>query len=383
MKVGIFISTPAQVHFYKNIIKKLESDGNQVFVLARGYGETIALLNELNIPYFPFSNVPISKSGKILSVPGDILRAYGYLKSKHVDAVTGYGIYNTLTARLLGVTDIIFNDSEPMANSLSYDIQVKLCMLLTNALISPSSFRQSLGRKHIKVDSYKEMAYLHPNYYKPDDSIYELLGIPRSQDYILLRFNAFDAVHDLGVNGFSMDDKVRLVRELEKYARVFISSEMAVPDEIKANLMTVPKNRIHDTIYFAKLLVTDTQTMATEGALLGTPTIRCNSFVGPKDMGNFVELEKKYGLIFNFNDRTRAIDKAVGLVKQKDLAAVWQQKMSAFMSSSIDINNFMTWFIENYPVSLEEMNNDPAIQYRFKRADKKWPKSMAVNAGPS
>ncbi len=354
-----------------------------MFVLARGYGETIDLLNELKIPYFPFSNVPISKSGKILSVPGDVIRAYGYLKSKGVDAVTGYGIYNTLTARLLGATDVIFNDSEPMANSLSYDIQVKLCILLTNAMISPSSFRQSLGRKHIKVDSYKEMAYLHPNYYRPDDSIYELLGIPKSQDYILLRFNAFDAVHDLGVNGFSMDDKVRLVRDLEKYARVFISSEMAVPEEIKANIMTVPKNRIHDVIYFAKLLVTDTQTMATEGALLGTPTVRCNSFVGPKDMGNFVDLEKKHGLIFNINDRTKAIDKAVELVQRKDLAAAWQQKMNSFMSSSIDINNFMTWFIENYPVSLEEMNNDPAVQYRFKRADKKWPKSMAVTPGPS
>ena len=352
-------------------------------MLARGYGETIDLLKEMNIPYFPFSNVPISKSGKILSVPGDVLRAYRYLKAKRVDAVTGYGIYNTLTARLLGATDVIFNDSEPMANSLSYDIQVKLCMLLTNALISPSSFRQSLGRKHIKVDSYKEMAYLHPNYYRPDDSIYELLGIPKSQDYILLRFNAFDAVHDLGVNGFSMGDKVRLVRELEKYAHVFISSEMAVPDEIKANVMSVPKNRIHDTIYFAKLLVTDTQTMATEGALLGTPTIRCNSFVGLKDMGNFVELEKKYGLIYNFSDRAKAIEKAVELAKRKDLAAAWQQKMSTFMSSSIDINNFMTWFIEYYPASLEEIQNDPDLQYRFRRADKKWPKSIAITAGHS
>lgn len=383
MKVGIFISTPAQVHFYKNIIKKLENDGNDVFVVARGYGDTIDLLNEMKIPYFTFSHVPNSKSGKILSVPGDVLRAYRFLKDNRVSVVTGYGIYNALASRLLGATDVIFNDSEPMANSFSYDIQVRLCMLLTNAMISPSSFRQSLGRKHIKVDSYKEMAYLHPNYYRPDDSIYRLLGISPQEDYVLLRFNAFDAVHDFGVKGFRMDEKVRLVRELEKYAKVFVSSEMAVPDEIKKNLMTLPKNRIHDAIYFAKMLVTDTQTMATEGALLGTPTIRCNSFVGPRDMGNFIELEEKYGLIYNFSDRTKAIEKAVEMAKRKDLAAEWQQKMSAFMSSSIDINNFMTWFIESYPASLKEIKHDPGVQYRFRRADKKWPKSMPVSAGSS
>jgi predicted glycosyltransferase len=41
--------------------------------------------------------------------------------------------------------------------------------------------------------------------------------------------------------------------------------------------------------------------MTTEAAVLGTPAIRCNSFVGKRDMGNFIELEKKYGLIFNFD----------------------------------------------------------------------------------
>ena len=47
MKIAVFVNTPAQVHFYKNIVAALEGDGNQVFILARDCGETIDLLNEL------------------------------------------------------------------------------------------------------------------------------------------------------------------------------------------------------------------------------------------------------------------------------------------------------------------------------------------------
>ena len=42
--------------------------------------------------------------------------------------------------------------------------------------------------------------------------------------------------------------------------------------------------------------------MATESALLGTPSIRYNSFVGKNDMSNFVLLEKKYKLLKNFSN---------------------------------------------------------------------------------
>lgn len=371
MKVGIVIYTPAQVHFYKNIIKQLRDHGNDVYVLARGYGETIDLLNELQIPYYSFTRAPASKLGKALNLPADVLRAYRYMKQRQVDVVTGYGIINTLAARLLGATDIIFNDSEPISAPLSYTIQVKLFMLLTNALVTPSSFRQSMGRKHVKVDSYKEMAYLHPAYYKPDDSIYKMLGISKSEDYVLLRFNAFDAVHDVGAWGFRPEDKIRLVRELEKHAHVFISSEAAVPEEIRSHVLRVPKNRIHDVIYYARLLVTDTQTMATEGALLGTPTIRCNSFVGPKDMGNFIELEEKFGLMKNFSDREQAIGEAVEMARAKDLEVTWQQKMNKFMSDRVDINNFMVWFIEHYPESFDVMKENPDTQYQFKRSLKR------------
>lgn len=358
IQVGIFVNTPAQVHFYRNIIKKLKEDNNDAVVVARNYRETIDLLKELDIPYHVYSSPPTSKFGKIFALPKDILNAYKYLKGKRVNIVTGFGLYNTLTAVLLRVPDILFNDSEPIANTLSYDIQVKIFMIFTSVLITPASFRQNLGRKQLRIESYKEMAYLHPNYYKPNDQIYNLLNIPKGTNYVILRFNAFDAVHDAGINGFCSDDKISLVKELEKYAHVFISSEngpKGVPDSLGSYILNIPKNRIHDALYFAKMLVTDTQTMATESAILGTPTIRCNTFVGKNDMGNFIELENRYGLLFNYRDTKEAINKAIDLIKDPNLKDKWAIKRGQLLHDKKDIINLMVNAIENYHDSITNL----------------------------
>ena len=333
--------------------------GNAVYLIARDYGETITLLNELNLDYYIYSRPTVSKHGKVLSLPFDVLRAYNYLRSLNIDIITGFGVYDAFTAFLLRVPAIVFNDSEPLANMKSYAIQFKLYMPFISVMITPESFKQDLGGKQIKINSYKELAYLHPNYYKPDDSIFDLLGLAHNEDYVLLRFNAFDAVHDFGIRGFSANDKIRLVNELEKYAKVFISSEAGIPDEINDRVMKIPKSRIHDAIYYAKMLVTDTQTMTTEAAILGTPTIRCNHFVGPNDMGNFVELEKKYGLIFNYSEPDKSINKAVELIQDNNLRNEWDAKRDILLKDKTDITAFMVWFVENYPRSLCEYKKNP------------------------
>ena len=365
MRIGVFANTPGQLHFYRNIVKGLEDHGHDVSVLVRKYGEMHDLLDQLDVTYYTYSSNPPSKLGKMLAFPGDLSRAHAYLKRQRVEVVTGFGIYNTLADRLLGTPDIVFTDSEPMVNSLSYAVQYRVFTHFTDAIITPAAYRQDLGSKHLRVESYKEMAYLHPNYYAPNPDVYNVLGIAESDDFVLLRFNAFFAVHDVGIHGFTAEEKIDLVNRLESAAHVFISSEAEVPSALKDYVMPLPKARIHDAIYYAKLLVTDTQTMATEAALLGTPTVRSNTFVGERDMGNFVELEQRYGLLFNYREPHKATEKAVELVHQPDVKAQWQAKRERLLSEKIDIAAFMLWFIEQYPESRREFTDNPDVQYRF------------------
>lgn len=355
MKVAFFINTPAHVHFHKYTIRELEKRGHTVLVLARNYGDTLKLLDELGFNYFMYSDVPDSKYGKIINFPFSVLAAFKYLRKQKPDLLIGIGLYSTYTSLLLRKPCVIFTDSEPT------NFQFMLLKPIVKAIITPSSFKMDLGPKHIKINTYKEFAYLHANYFKPDPSIYDLLGISQSSDFVLLRFNAFDAVHDLGIKGFSIEEKRILVKEVEKHSKVFISSELDLPEDLQKYAITIPKHKIHNVIYYAKMVVADTQTIITEAALLGTPAVRYNTFAGENDMGNFVELEQKYHLIYSFNDSKKAINKVIELVKEPRLKKEWVQKRDHLLADKIDATKFMVSFIENYPESLSkalETNKD-------------------------
>ena len=354
MKIAVFVNTPAQVHFYKNIVAALEGDGNQVFILARDYGETIGLLNELEIPFSLFASTPDLKSGKSTSLPHDVVNAFRYLKGKKIDLTTGWGTYCTFTARLLKVPDVTFNDNECTTNAALYAM-LNLTYQFTNVFVTPSSFRQEFGPKQLKVESYKELAYLHPNYFTPDPSVFDLLGISRSHDYSVLRFNAFDCSHDLGVRGLTDSDKIALVTELSAYGRVFILSEADVPKQIREHVLNVPNRRIHDVLYYASLFITDTQTMATEAALLGTPTIRSDAFVGDCDVGAFIELEGEFQLLFNLTTAAEVAAKAAQLIQDPHAKDDWQKKRDRLLERKLDMAALMVSLIEGYPASVARL----------------------------
>jgi uncharacterized protein len=364
MNIGIIMNTPAQVHFFKNIVNVLEKKGHSIEILARDYGETLSVLNGLGLKFFLYANSPNSKIAKIADLPIDILRAQNLLKRYKPKLIFGFGGQESYSAFLLRCPSIVFQDSEPHIN-LAYLIQYKMFMPFVNSIVTTKTFTDNLGKKQIKVDSYKEMAYLHPSYFTPDENIFDLLKIEKNENFVIIRFNAFDAVHDAGVGSFSLEQKRRLIFELQQYARVFISAEKKVTQDLEKYLLKVPKQKIHDCLYYAKMLVTDTQTMTTEAAILGTPVIRCNSFVGTNDMGNFIELEHKYKLIFNYRNPDHAIEKALSLIQDQDIKKEWSKKKQKLLSDKIDITAFIVWYIENYPESFREMKDNPEIQYKF------------------
>jgi predicted glycosyltransferase len=354
MKIAVFVNTPAQLHFYRNIVSSLIKRGHEVIVLVRDARINLELLEEFKFEERTLVRLADgrSKIGKVLKGASRIMKSCRSLRSFRPDVILGMGVYDAITSAVLGSKCIEFEDSEPSINTLTYALQFRLYLPFVDAIITPSAFRDNLGERHIRVNSFKELAYLHPNYFKPEKGIYELLGIEEGEEYAVLRFNAFGALHDVGIRGFSNEDKIRLVKELEEYVHVFISSEAGVPDEIKSRVMRIPKSRIHDALYYAKLLVADTGTMVTEAACLGTPAIMLHPAV--KRFSNFTELEQKYGLIWGFDKSSEsAIKKALEVIKNPKVKDEWNKKREKLLAEKIDIAKFMVWFIENYPESFE------------------------------
>jgi uncharacterized protein len=344
------INTPAQAHTWHYVIKDLLAKGHDVKILAREYGDTISLLKSFGLQYAPFKPKG-ARAIRFLMILEHLQNCYRLSRIFEPSMVIGFGADAAVTAFRLRKPCIIFTDSEgiPVQNNIS--------KMFSSAIITPGCFMQDLGVKHIFIEGYKEFAYLHPNYFKPNSSIFKELKLDINDKYVIIRINVFDAVHDIGKHGFTDANQIEMVKELEKYAKVFISPEGRLSPELEKYRLPVGASRIHDVLYYSQLLITDTQTMTTEAAILGTPAVRSNNFAGPKDMGIFVELEKKYDMIYSFPKAEQAIKKALTLIKQPDLKEEWAIKRQKLLSDKIDVTKFMVDFIENYPQSLLKYTN--------------------------
>jgi predicted glycosyltransferase len=221
---------------------------------------------------------------------------------------------------------------------------------LASVVVTPRFFKRNLGPNHIRLDSYKELMYLHPNHFRADPQIYDELGISRAQKYVIARFNSFSAVHDIGTRGFSTFDKHTLVNELQKYAKVFISAEGNLPEDLDIYKLPISPHRIHHALNFAEMIISDSGTMTVEAAILGTPSIICST--NATQYSNYLELDYKYGLIRLFSEPDKAIAQALEMIQQPVLKQQWAEKRSHMLADKKDITSFMIDLISSYPESL-------------------------------
>jgi predicted glycosyltransferase len=352
VKVVVDIGHPAHVHMFKYFIQEMKRKEHEILVTATRKDVAIDLLANYGLSYIALGSYGKSVVEKLINIPLMDIKMYRAVRRFKPDIFIGVGsIRAAHVSRLIRKPCISFEDSEPTP------YEHALYVPFTDTVLTPSCFRKDFGGKQIKYKGYKELAYLHPNYFKPSPEVLNELGLTKNDKFVILRFVAWTAVHDVGRRGFDRPTKMRLVTELERYARVFITSEGPLPKELEKYRILLPPEKIHDLLYYATLLVGDTQTMTTEAAVLGTPAIRCNSFVGPDDMGNFIELEKEYDLLYSFREPERAIDKALELLQQPDLKARWNEKRDRLLADKIDVTRFMVDFVENYPGSILEYEN--------------------------
>jgi hypothetical protein len=113
------------------------------------------------------------------------------------------------------------------------------------------------------------------------------------------------------------------------------------------------------------MLIGDSQTMTSEAAVLGTPAIRSNSFVG--QISYLEEEEHVYGLTYGFlpTDFDAMQLKIEELLTLPNLKEIWQSRRQKMLADKIDVTAFFVWFIENYPESVKIMKDNPDYQYIF------------------
>ena len=218
--------------------------------------------------------------------------------------------------------------------------------------------------KATKYNSYQELAYLHPNHFRPDKSIVEKY-FSSDQDYFLIRFAKLTAHHDDGIKGINAEIAQKIIDVLEPYGKIYITSERELESQFEPYRINIDPIDVHHVMAFAQIYIGDSQTMAAESGVLGVPFVRFNDFVGR--IGYLRELEDVYQL--GYGVKTNEVDRLYSTVEEllnmkmrKEVFAERRQKM---LSEKIDYAQFLTWFIEDYPESAKTMKENPDYQYKF------------------
>jgi uncharacterized protein len=344
MKIVVDINHPAHVHYFKNFIRAMEKKGHAIMVTASHKDLSYRLLDDYGFAYEKLGSYGTSVIEKAVNVPLLDVKMYNAVKKFGPDLFLGFGsIRAAHVSRLLRRPCINLDDSEPSP------VEHILYVPYTDTILTPECFRKDFGKKHVRYNGYIELAYLHPNYFKPDPAALEGLGVTKNDPFVIMRFVAWKAGHDVGKRGFDRAAKVRAVRALEKHAAVFITSELRLPPELETYRIKASPSSIHHLLYYSRMLLGDSQTMTTESAILGTPAIRCNTFAGPNDMGNFTELEGRYGLIYSYADPDPGIEKAVDIIQRPGLKSEWSEKRDRLLKEKTDITSFLIDYVERYP----------------------------------
>lgn len=205
-------------------------------------------------------------------------------------ALLGNTVSIAHVGRLLGVPAIVINDDDASANP-QYP---KLAYPFAKRIVTLECMNEDYGAKHTTFPGIFELAYLHPDVFTPDPGIKAELGMAPDERLFLIRTVALNASHDVGAKGLPGDLLRTAIAMMEKHGRVFISSEGSRTDELSRYTLPLPPARMHHVLAATDVLLCDSQTMASEAAVLGTASLRVNSFVGK--LAYLEMLEHRFGL---------------------------------------------------------------------------------------
>lgn len=336
MRILIDINHPAHVHYFRNFYKIMVAQGNEILVVSRNKEIEHKLLSSYEIPYVSRGKGKSGKLSKLLyMIYADAKILALALKFKPDLFLNFLHPYPSHVARLLGRSSLVFSDTEHAR------LHHKLTVPFATKIFTPSCYLSDLGKKQVRFNGYMELSYLHPKYFTPDPSILELLKVKESEKFIIMRFVSWQAAHDFGHNGMSLVNKRKAVEELAKHARVFISAEGELPEDLEKYRIKIPFHKMHDALYYSALLFGESATMASEAAVLGTPSV----FMFDGSLGYTKEEEDKYHIVNNFTeseeDQERAIQRALEIIQEENGREKYKKIGQSIISNCVDTTAFM------------------------------------------
>lgn len=355
MRILIYCAHPSQYHFYKGIIAKLKINGHKVKLAIKAKDILVDLVKEDEIDYFNILPKPTlhSKFSSFVSLIKRDIRLYKAAKDFMPDILIGSDACNTHVAWLLNIPGFVIGEDD-------YSIVKKLHWLMmpfASAVLTPELC--NLGpfeRKKIPFQGFIKLAYLHPDVFKPDKRFISEYGL--NSPYCIVRLVRLTAHHDGRIKGIDRSLLNEIIPVLNQAGiNIYIDSEGDFPEEFSSYRLNINKTHFHHIMAFAHLVISDSQSLSVESAMLGVPSIRINGFAGKISV--LEELEHHYGLTFGVQptEKEKIIKKIREILSDLNYTQSYRNKRDKMLEDKINVHEFFVWFLDNFPASWNRVNS--------------------------
>lgn len=344
-RILLYLGHPAHYHNLKLVARELESQGCEVLFVARQKDVLFRLLEESTIKTVDLpARTSTSKLGLIWSILQREWLMWRIVSSFKPDIMAGTDLVIAHIGRIKGIPSVLINEDDLDQVALFAKYGVRFCTVN----LAPDVCRVAgYEAKTLHYKSYHELAYLHPDHFEPNA---ELLTsyIDTENPFYIIRFAQLTAHHDEGKSGLTGSIAKKVVEKLRSKGNVYITSERPLEPEFEPYRIGLPPHLMHHALALAAGYVGDSQTMAAEAAVLGTPSLRYNDFVGK--LSYLDELEHKYQLTFGFTtDQPDEFLKAVEDILGDSDTAKWQQRRRKMLGDKQNLMPLWTNFLLHYP----------------------------------
>jgi len=349
MNILFEINHPAHFHLLKNPINFLIRQGHNISILAKSNSPIPQLLSTQQQWSIIF------EGGKGKGIIAKVIKQFFFtfqairiILSRKIDLCVGVSVTMPQAAFLTNRKSLVLDDDDknttPVFAALSHTFATKI--------LSPDCLRNNDSKaKYIYYPGLHELSYLHPDVFFPQKDVLSTLKLAENEKIIILRFIDFKAHHDIGEQGLNSDQRKRLVKFLSGKGKLVITSESPLDAEFVSFNQKISPDKIHDLMAFASLYVGESQTMASEAAVLGIPAIRVNSF--KNRIAYLTELEESYGLLYSYTpaEFDQAIEKINELL-EPCTKQLWSEKRKKLLEDKINVSDFITSEILKFEYSL-------------------------------
>lgn len=332
MRVLVEVVHPAHVLFFLNPIRVLQRAGHEVIVAAREKDVTMDLLNDFDLPYRCLSQARTGLLGLASELIARDVSLFKLARSFQPHVMVGFGgVSISHVGAVLGIPAIGFYDTDHAL------LQQRLTLpFITHQYVPEVYDGPELSRKVTRFRGIKSLSYLHPRRFEPDRDKAIGAGLDPSSSNFLLRIVNWNANHDLGRGGWTVDKIRRVVAHLSQRGRVHISAEGELPEDLQPLAYLGKVADFHHFLAYCDLYVGESATVATEAFLLGVPAIYAID-----DRRSYIDDLAKRGLMEDAGDLS--LDQLLGTLDRclMDSREALIARRDSWLATQIDVVDYI------------------------------------------